>query len=410
MAAGALAILVMKLPGRNTGGRKRARAVVSVRQVDLVVMGAGPAGTAAAVVAARAGLSVVLIDKAAFPRDKLCGGLLSGRTAAQVRKIFGCGLAGAIFQPSSAFQFSWKGKVFTEGESEIPLTFTMRRSFDHWLLQKARAAGAEALLASRVVDPGVDAGRVALGDGTEIAFRAMIGADGVNSGVARALFGSAFDRSLIGFTLETEVPYALSRRPANAPIQIDFGDVPWGYAWSFPKQKSVTLGLGAVEARAGDFKARMAKLLAGHVTDPDAVKVKGHFIPFGNPRGAPGRGRVILAGDAAGLVDPLTGEGIAYALESGAMAGQMVAEWLQAGAEGDLVAGYRAGLAQIHRSIEASHKLAATMHNRLIPAQVKRHLVADPRVQRRFFAILGGVAESSDVGGFDVKHFFASKA
>jgi flavin-dependent dehydrogenase len=118
---------------------------------------------------------------------------------------------------------------------------------------------------------------------------------------------------------------------------------------------------------------------------------------------------VILAGDAAGLVDPLTGEGIAYAIESGALAAQAVADWLAAGEAGDLTGRYVAGLAGIHASLTASNRLAASMHNRFVPAALKRHLVAQERVQRKFFAILGGAAESTDLAKFNLARFLLLK-
>jgi geranylgeranyl reductase family protein len=378
-----------------------------MRQVDLVVMGGGPAGSSAARTAAARGLSVVLVDKATFPRDKLCGGLLSGRTAAQVRAVFGQPMQGDLFQFRQDFLFSWKNRPFTQGVSEIPLHLTMRRDFDLWLLTQAGAAGADVHQAERGADPGLDTRVLTLTSGERIGWRALIGADGVNSAVARALFGSAFDRAKIGFTLEAEIPHDQSLRGPDQPIQVDFGGIPWGYAWSFPKRRTVTLGLGALEARAGDFKARMARLMAVHVKDPATIHVKGHFIPFGDFRAVPGKGRVILAGDAAGLVDPLTGEGIAYALESGALAANAVADWLAAGEAGDLASGYAAALGRIHRSLHASNRLAATMHARFVPSALKQRMVADPRIQRKFFAILGGAAESSDVAHFNLKSYFA---
>lgn len=380
-----------------------------MRRVDLVVMGGGPAGAAAARRAAARGLSVLVVDKARFPRDKLCGGLLSGRTADQIARVYGAALEdGALFQRRHSFQFSWKGRVFSEAASDIPLHLTMRRNFDAWMLDQARAAGAMVAEGQRA-EPGLSAQVLHLDDGTPIAWRALIGADGVNSQVAKALFGESFQRDRIGFCLEAEVPHAQSLRPPDAPILVDFGGIPWGYAWSFPKAQSVTLGLGAIESRAGDFKARMAALMAGHVRDPAAVTVKGHFIPFGHFRPVPGRGPVLLAGDAAGLVDPLTGEGIAYAIDSGARAADAVADWLAAGASADLVASYTASLAPIHAAITASNHLAATIHARFVPAALKQRLVADPRVQRKFFAILNGQAESTDVANFSLRDYLARR-
>ena len=378
---------------------------MGLTRADLVVMGGGPAGAAAAITAARRGLRVVLVDKAVFPRGKLCGGLLSGRTAAQVRAVFGTGLPAEIVQPKSEFLFSWNGKPFSAGTSPFGLHLTMRRDFDWWLLAQAQDAGVTLHLGVREADPGLAEGVLRLSSGEDIAWEALVGADGVNSAVARGLFGAAYDRAKIGFCLEAEVPYPQSLRPNEAPLQVDFGGIPFGYAWSFPKERSVTVGLGAIKSKAGDFKSRMAALLALHSSDPGAVQVKGHFIPFGDFRAVPGKGSVILAGDAAGLVDPLTGEGIAYAIESGALAADAVADWLGQAKAGDLTTRYVSGLAQIHASLAASNHLAATMHARFVPAFVKRRLVAQPRVQRKFFAILGGQAESTDLAKFNLLRY-----
>ena len=368
-------------------------------------MGGGPAGAAAAITAARAGLGVVLVDKAVFPRGKLCGGLLSGRTAAQIARVFGTLPPGEIVQPQSDFIFSWNGKPFTGGTSPIGLHLTMRRDFDWWLLSQAEAAGVVVHQGIRDADPGLEDGILKLPDGQIIAWGAMIGADGVNSAVARGLFGAAFDQQTIGFCLEAEVPYAQSVRPKGAPLQIDFGGIKSGYAWSFPKKRSVTVGLGAIKSRVGDFKPVMAALMALHAKDPGSVPVKGHYIPFGDFRAVPGRGNVILAGDAAGLVDPLTGEGIAYAIESGALAAGKVADWLAGGKAGDLTEDYTAGLAGMHAALAASNHLASVMHQRLVPAFVKRKLVSQERVQRKFFAILGGTAESTDLAKFNLARY-----
>ena len=382
---------------------------MTVVQADLVVMGGGPAGAAAAITAARRGLRVVLVDKAAFPRGKLCGGLLSGRTATQIARVFGTQPPDEIVQMQSAFVFCWNGTPFTSGTSPVPLHLTMRRDFDWWLLAQAQAAGVTLHLATREADPGLETGVLRLASGEEIVWRALIGADGVNSAVARGLFGSAFDKDKIGFCLEAEVPYAQSLRPKGAPLQIDFGGIRSGYAWSFPKDRSVTVGLGAIKSKVGDFKPRMAALMALHAADPETVPVKGHFIPFGDFRAVPGKGRVILAGDAAGLVDPLTGEGIAYAIESGAMAANAVADWLAEAAPGDLTARYATGLTQMHAALAASNHLAAVMHRWFVPALLKRRLVAQERVQRKFFAILGGTAESTDLAKFNLARFVLLK-
>ena len=117
--------------------------------------------------------------------------------------------------------------------------------------------------------------------------------------------------------------------PGNAdrPLRIDFGAAHWGYGWDFPKSGSSTIGIGGVLSRNEDMKGAMAAYLDLLGQDP-TQPVKGHHLPFGDFRRRPGRGAVLLAGDAAGLVDPITGEGIAYALKSGQLAAQAAVQAL----------------------------------------------------------------------------------
>ena len=143
--------------------------------------------------------------------------------------------------------------------------------------------------------------------------------------MARRLYGAAFDPAVIGFGLEVEVPRAdLPDCPDD--VEIDFGRADWGYGWVFPKHDSFTIGVGGVHRRNPDMKARLAAYLTDKGLDPTRYKVKGQYLPFGRCRERPGRGRVLLCGDAAGFVDPITGEGIGYAIESGAAAGAAIAD------------------------------------------------------------------------------------
>ena len=289
----------------------------------MVVVGGGPAGAAAAFTAARAGLSVALIDKAVFPREKLCGGGLTDRCRSSVESVFGQALPGEIVLGGEHMAFFMAGAPLSRMEGRIGLT--MRRAFDAHMVSLARDAGAVALLGDALEDLD-EAGRVVtLKSGRRIAFGWLVGADGVNSAVARRLYGAAFDPAVIGFGREVEVPRAdLPDCPDD--VEIDCGRADWGYGWVFPKHDSFTIGVGGVHRRNPDMKARLAAYLTDKGLDPTRYKVKGQYLPFGRCRERPGRGRVLLCGDAAGFVDPITGEGIGYAIESGAAAGAAIAD------------------------------------------------------------------------------------
>lgn len=291
--------------------------------VDIVVIGAGPAGSSAAITALGDGASVAIIDKATFPRAKLCGGLITGRCARHLREVFGLDIRDALFEPRDTFEFYMEGARLAEMQGVPRAYLTMRWDLDAVLFGKAIEAGALDFSGQRIDALDLTARSIRLQDGTELRFGCLIGADGVRSRVAEALFGESYDPAKVGFALEIE-DSSIAPGP-HTPIRVDFAAADWGYGWSFPKRGSTTIGVGGLQAQNPDMKAR----LAGYLNALDmgqTAKVKGHFLPFGGFRNRPGRGAVLLAGDAAGFVDPITGEGIGYAIQSGALAGRAAAQ------------------------------------------------------------------------------------
>ncbi len=296
--------------------------------------------------ARRAGLSAALIDKAAFPRDKLCGGLVTGRARTQYRQIFGGDLSPDLFQPHDRIAFHAGGTRLGAVQNTPRLYLTMRRDMDAHLLDLALGSGASNFTGQRIAHLDVDSPRVTLANGAVLTGQILIGADGVTSIVARALFGRAFDPERIGFALEVEAPSG----PATETIRIDFDAAKWGYGWRFPKLRSTTIGVGGLQAPNPDMKGRLAQYRTD-LGDGAECAVKGHFLPFGDFKRVPGRGAVLLAGDAAGLVDPITGEGIALAWQSGAAAGDAAARAIAAGKPQGALRLYRRALGPLHRGL-----------------------------------------------------------
>lgn len=290
---------------------------------DILVIGAGPAGASAAYTAAEHGLSVALIDKASFPREKLCGGGFTGRAARYYREIFGRDVPGH-FDRKSAVTFHAFGERIGEIPDIPPVFLTMRLDLDTMLCGHAITAGAADFTGTRIESIDADRQTVTLRDGRRLQGRVLIGADGINSAVARSLFGRPFDPARVGFGLEIEAPPIAP----DAPLRIDFGQAIWGYGWSFPKAGSHTIGVGGVLSKNPDMKRIMAEYI-DELDAPRDIRVKGQYLPFGTARKRPGRGATLLAGDAAWLVDPVTGEGIAYAMKSGAEAAQAARDALK---------------------------------------------------------------------------------
>jgi geranylgeranyl reductase family protein len=303
---------------------------VSEPVFDLIVVGGGPSGSAAACTAARHGLRVVVVDRKRFPRDKLCGGLLTLRAAKVYERIFTEPWDAVIESRAGGLRLMSERGQLNEVRDYKALQFTSRRAFDAHLLRQAEAAGAEMLLGQAVSAVECDPPCVVLQDGHRLAARTVIGADGVASTVGRCLFGRSFNPRTIAFGLEMEVPREATRDPDFQP-EIYFGMARWGYGWVFPKADTLTVGVGGLLARNPDLRDTFTRLLSLRFGGVPTQRIKGCHIPYGDFRVIPGRGNVILCGDAAGLVEPITGEGIAFAMHSGQLAALAVVQALKQG-------------------------------------------------------------------------------
>ncbi|WP_375259764.1 geranylgeranyl reductase family protein [Citreimonas sp.] len=353
------------------------------RDVDLIVLGGGPAGASAAFTAAKAGLAVALVDPRRFPRDKLCGGGLTGRSMRLYRDIFGNDMPPVPLARRDAIAFHAFGEDLGIDRDAPPLHLGMRFSFDHALVEQALRAGAIDFTGqSGTLDP--DAGTIALG-GCQLRTPLIVAADGVNSPTARQLFGAAFDHRTIGFALEVELP-----EPApDAPLRIDFGAADWGYGWHFPKPSGVTIGVGGVHSRNADMKGALHRYLET-LGVRGTSRIKGQFLPFGAFRSVPGRGRVLLAGDAAGLVDPITGEGIAHAMLSGAEAARACIEALAQGAPDRALPIYRKRIAPIHTALRHASRLRPILFRESLRPAFLRSFRESRTLRREYLAMLDG--------------------
>jgi geranylgeranyl reductase family protein len=300
---------------------------------EAVVIGGGPAGAAAAYTLAAAGRQVCLIDKAQFPRDKLCGGGLTFRAKRAFEQTFGQPWRADLFNTSRDVHFYSRGRFIAAFRSGTPIDFMMRAAFDQYLLQLAERAGAELRLGDSVAAIDIERQIVSLRSGEEIAFECLVGADGVNSIVAKTLYGRAFNPARTAFALEAEVPRAMLPLQGDI-VEFDFSAARWGYGWVFPKPTTVTIGVGGLHRLNPELRQRFDFYVATKGLRAGDLKVKGQFLPAGDIRREPGRGNILLCGDAAGAVEPISGEGIPFAIWTGAAAGRAVAASLaRAGTE-----------------------------------------------------------------------------
>lgn len=295
------------------------------RHHTVLIIGGGPAGSAAANTLAKQGIDVGVIDKASFPRDKLCGGLLTLRSLDVYQRIFDQPWDTVISHVAHGIKFIHQTRLINEVSHTAPLFFTRRFDFDHFLIQQAQAHGAMVYQGDAVIAVDLQDKFCRLRSGALINFDFLIGADGVNSLVAKTLFQQSFNPRTVAFALEMEVDRAHFPQPVEVP-EIHFGLARWGYGWVFPKRDTLTVGVGGLHCKNPDLKNVFDRFLISRFGCRPQGRIKGHYLPFGDYRKTPGKDNVLLCGDAAGLVEPITGEGIAFAMQSGLYAAEAIIE------------------------------------------------------------------------------------
>jgi geranylgeranyl reductase family protein len=217
----------------------------------------------------------------------------------------------------------------------------MRDHFDQFLIDKALADGTAILEGERVtkVDEKDDVVEVELAEGKKFYCRYLIGADGAESTVARSLSLPSNRDGGNGIAIESEIPFDSSidfPQKEHQFIHLDFGRIPNGYGWVFPKKEWLSIGIGGMfrETKKMNPRQYFGDFLKGldYIPKGKTGKVIGHLLPsFYDENQKVSQGRILLVGDAAHLMDPLQGEGIYYAIRSGMLAAEAIMEWKKEG-------------------------------------------------------------------------------
>ncbi len=292
---------------------------------DLIVVGAGPAGSTAARTASMLGLNVLMLEKEVFPRYKPCAGALSDKTISLMDFPVPDGLFERI---ANGARFHFQGKTI-ESRKDYRLTALVTRSnFDHFLLKKAEEAGArlkiEKVLGFTERDECVEVQTKS----QNFESRLLVVASGCKNGLKNNIQRKE-TRDRFGICMVTEVEAAeqeINNR-LNDLMDVYFDVVPGGYGWIFPHRDYYSVGIGGPASQMEHPRRIMLDFLKANGFN-DSYRLYGHTLPLGGLSRLIASKRIMLAGDAAGFVDAFTGEGIYYAIQSGQIAAKIAAEKL----------------------------------------------------------------------------------
>ena len=295
----------------------------------MLVVGGGPAGSTTAYRLAEAGASVLLVDKATFPRDKPCGGGLTIRAVRQCPVDPSPVVEAEVDLVELRFRF---GDSVERHAATPVIRMTQRRRLDAFLLDAARERGVEVREGTTV-------------DVTDAPADLVIGADGANGTTARA-FG--LGQGIVhGVAYEGNVPYGVvSEERYGHRAVVELGDIPGGYGWVFAKGDHVNVGVGAWQSEGPRIREHLAKICVAHNLEPEQLEsVRGHRLPLRRPGARIAGQRTLLVGDAAGLIDPVSGDGMYECFVSSKLATAAVL---------DLLGGTASSLEPYEAAVEAA--------------------------------------------------------
>ncbi|NVM03899.1 MAG: NAD(P)/FAD-dependent oxidoreductase, partial [Candidatus Helarchaeota archaeon] len=298
---------------------------------QVLIVGGGPAGSPAGKVLAENDISTIIVDKAKFPRDKVCAGGLMFHTFIDFpyikQFIENYNFAAKIYSPSLKFKLN----LFSESKKEPLMAMTSgRKDFDYNLIKLAKKAGCELWEENKAEKIEIDTNKATtyLQNGEKIVSQIIIGADSVHSIVNKIPnLQNKWARDDMGLAIEENIQLGkktmdnIYTKERCVHLFLHYNDLP-GYAWIFPRKESVNIGIGTLVKLGSRMREQYFKflnVLKGNNLIPEEIqskKFKAALVPLSLPLNNCYSDRTLLVGDAAGFVSAITGEGIYYAMSS----------------------------------------------------------------------------------------------
>ncbi|MGB5926377.1 MAG: NAD(P)/FAD-dependent oxidoreductase [Dehalococcoidia bacterium] len=296
---------------------------------DVTIVGAGPAGATLAYELAKKGIGVLVLEKKKLPRYKCCAGGVTSKAARFLDFDISEVAEDVIHEVSFTFNL---GSPYL-GQHSQPLIYTvMRDAFDYFLVTRAQQLGAVLIDGQKVTQIQVSGDWVEISTADNVfRSRLVVGADGAYSIVARELGMGRSMEYVAGIESEIVVPEEELAK-WKSRIRIDLGCIPGGYAWVFPKRNHLSIGAGCHASKARHLDRHHQKFLDSlSIGNYTIARSGSHLIPTCTKGRLVWQDKALLLGDAAGLADPLTGEGIYNAIQSAQLAAPVIEDFLVKG-------------------------------------------------------------------------------
>ena len=292
---------------------------------DVVIVGAGPAGSTLGYELAHRGVSVLILEKEKLPRSKTCAGGVTFRAHA----LLDFDISPVTQRLAYGMRISYRlGNSCIKRYRDPLVHLVMRRDFDQLLVKKAQEAGVTIIDGTRAQQLNIATDHIeAITNDESFHARIAVGADGAE-GIVAPMTGLMKDAKK-GLALEAEVSISQGKLDElDSLIEVDLGQIPGGYGWVFPKKNHISVGVTGPAQLSKMFKPYLERIIQ-QFEEHTIIDFSGHVMPMRRRGSAIQRGRTLLVGDAAGLLHPLSGEGIFYAIKSAKLAAPVIADALK---------------------------------------------------------------------------------